>query len=140
MRHVPVGGGVGSPVDHRALVTHGTEAGGDAEKCLGEADEQVSVGPQTLMEQIERAALGVGIEVDQHVGADDDIEVLHRPHSEGVRKIQFLESDHLSDGVAQYVAIILQLEVALYRALRQRDRKSTRLNSSHVAISYAVFC
>src|SRR5437660_3782254 len=25
-------------------------------------------------------------------------------------------------------------------ARRQRDRKSTRLNSSHVAISYAVFC
>src|SRR5437660_3057205 len=24
--------------------------------------------------------------------------------------------------------------------LAQRDRKSTRLNSSHVAISYAVFC
>src|SRR5439155_24915545 len=26
------------------------------------------------------------------------------------------------------------------RAPRRRDRKSTRLNSSHVAISYAVFC
>src|SRR5437870_8045948 len=26
------------------------------------------------------------------------------------------------------------------RRLRHRDRKSTRLNSSHVAISYAVFC
>src|SRR5207253_11126834 len=26
------------------------------------------------------------------------------------------------------------------RGLHQRDRKSTRLNSSHVAISYAVFC
>src|SRR5438067_13769681 len=26
------------------------------------------------------------------------------------------------------------------RALHQRDRKSTRLNSSHVSISYAVFC
>src|SRR5437660_10433485 len=26
------------------------------------------------------------------------------------------------------------------RARRPRDRKSTRLNSSHVAISYAVFC
>src|SRR6266508_5235337 len=26
------------------------------------------------------------------------------------------------------------------RRARQRDRKSTRLNSSHVAISYAVFC
>src|SRR5690625_3486262 len=80
------------------------------------------------MEQIERAALGVGIEVDQHVGADDDIEVLHRPHSEGVRKIQFLESDHLSDGVAQYVAIILQLEVALYRALRQRPNRVRRID------------
>src|SRR5207253_11359518 len=27
-----------------------------------------------------------------------------------------------------------------YIALGWRDRKSTRLNSSHVAISYAVFC
>src|SRR5207253_11100627 len=27
-----------------------------------------------------------------------------------------------------------------YVAIRIRDRKSTRLNSSHVAISYAVFC
>src|SRR5690625_5457033 len=26
------------------------------------------------------------------------------------------------------------------RILAERDRKSTRLNSSHVAISYAVFC
>src|SRR5207253_7882253 len=26
------------------------------------------------------------------------------------------------------------------REVPQRDRKSTRLNSSHVAISYAVFC
>src|SRR5690606_7925517 len=26
------------------------------------------------------------------------------------------------------------------RRLRHRDRKSTRLNSSHVKISYAVFC
>src|SRR5439155_16230869 len=27
-----------------------------------------------------------------------------------------------------------------YASLLKRDRKSTRLNSSHVAISYAVFC
>src|SRR5256885_9846314 len=26
------------------------------------------------------------------------------------------------------------------RVLRERDRKSTRLNSSHLVISYAVFC
>src|SRR3712207_7545773 len=29
---------------------------------------------------------------------------------------------------------------ALVRRQRQRDRKSTRLNSSHANISYAVFC
>src|SRR5690625_7046121 len=29
---------------------------------------------------------------------------------------------------------------AMYREKYQPDRKSTRLNSSHVAISYAVFC
>src|SRR5436309_11835256 len=31
-------------------------------------------------------------------------------------------------------------QVALLGELSQRDRKSTRLNSSHVKISYAVFC
>src|SRR5437762_11401756 len=29
---------------------------------------------------------------------------------------------------------------ALYRLLEEEDRKSTRLNSSHRCISYAVFC
>src|SRR5207253_10710328 len=33
------------------------------------------------------------------------------------------------------VAMLLLLHIAVFR-----DRKSTRLNSSHVAISYAVFC
>src|SRR5690625_6251780 len=32
------------------------------------------------------------------------------------------------------------LEYFAWRALSMEDRKSTRLNSSHVAISYAVFC
>src|SRR3989442_3705687 len=31
-------------------------------------------------------------------------------------------------------------EHALYRRLFERDRKSTRLNSSHVRLSYAGFC
>src|SRR5256885_5269146 len=30
--------------------------------------------------------------------------------------------------------------LALHRLLRSQDRKSTRLNSSHLVISYAVFC
>src|SRR5690625_6657979 len=31
-------------------------------------------------------------------------------------------------------------ETLSYEQITHRDRKSTRLNSSHVAISYAVFC
>src|SRR5699024_12335106 len=34
----------------------------------------------------------------------------------------------------------LVLREALGQAIQLKDRKSTRLNSSHVSISYAVFC
>src|SRR2546422_1631415 len=34
----------------------------------------------------------------------------------------------------------LRFEDSLLRTIKQRDRKSTRLNSSHGYISYAVFC
>src|SRR5207253_9383131 len=46
----------------------------------------------------------------------------------------------LSLGFVQF--LICGLIFELYRLSEQtgRDRKSTRLNSSHVAISYAVFC
>src|SRR5690606_40382519 len=37
-------------------------------------------------------------------------------------------------------AVILFIFSVLYLVRRQEDRKSTRLNSSHVKISYAVFC
>src|SRR5690606_41093940 len=39
--------------------------------------------------------------------------------------------------VAIYTLTFLWLAIWLYR---RQDRKSTRLNSSHVKISYAVFC
>src|SRR5439155_12471261 len=43
-----------------------------------------------------------------------------------------LTSSELADFAAVLRETLIRLEV--------RDRKSTRLNSSHVAISYAVFC
>src|SRR5207249_10794283 len=48
-------------------------------------------------------------------------------------------------GINGYPAVItkVNLSAAVLRfryVLRRRDRKSTRLNSSHVSISYAVFC
>src|SRR5207302_3636423 len=36
--------------------------------------------------------------------------------------------------------VVAQLRQAAGRGPLQQDRKSTRLNSSHVKISYAVFC
>src|SRR5437660_5410469 len=41
---------------------------------------------------------------------------------------------------ASSVAAYGTLESALPQGVSSEDRKSTRLNSSHVAISYAVFC
>src|SRR5437870_11124600 len=38
------------------------------------------------------------------------------------------------------VSILREADVAWNNAGKTTDRKSTRLNSSHVAISYAVFC
>src|SRR5690625_5590274 len=38
------------------------------------------------------------------------------------------------------MGVIAAMVGANLQAMLQQDRKSTRLNSSHVAISYAVFC
>src|SRR5439155_24044701 len=40
----------------------------------------------------------------------------------------------------QHRSILDTLQMAPLNGLNHLDRKSTRLNSSHVAISYAVFC
>src|SRR5439155_7730815 len=43
-------------------------------------------------------------------------------------------------GPAAKVALILRPARSIWLPVPSVDRKSTRLNSSHVAISYAVFC
>src|SRR5438067_9864369 len=53
------------------------------------------------------------------------------PRGRGSRRHEIQESDSL---------FLLQLHVQSEPADLVRDRKSTRLNSSHVSISYAVFC
>src|SRR5207253_10259201 len=49
-----------------------------------------------------------------------------------------LDRAQRSDGVVRVSAIERERHHQICE--RERDRKSTRLNSSHVAISYAVFC
>src|SRR5699024_12562275 len=54
---------------------------------------------------------------------------------------------HLGQMGAHFVLALHQPAKGIFQVIRlletlhrQRDRKSTRLNSSHVSISYAVFC
>src|SRR3712207_7139625 len=47
----------------------------------------------------------------------------------------------LSPGGRPPTELVREADLAMYQAKRLgRDRKSTRLNSSHANISYAVFC
>src|SRR5690349_24237481 len=55
---------------------------------------------------------------------------------------EHLDGKHDEDEIAERVAHVTALaeELTSQRAEERIDRKSTRLNSSHVEISYAVFC
>src|SRR2546430_10121984 len=46
----------------------------------------------------------------------------------------------LGEGIALHPEAALQVRSGGFAERRQADRKSTRLNSSHSQISYAVFC
>src|SRR5690606_41433079 len=43
-------------------------------------------------------------------------------------------------GVGDQIVVVVPRRAQAEQRLQQTDRKSTRLNSSHVKISYAVFC
>src|SRR5690625_5875754 len=56
------------------------------------------------------------------------------------QKLQSLDGVTL-DHIENYLGVLTDLGLATSSMARNiSDRKSTRLNSSHVAISYAVFC
>src|SRR5437870_7824679 len=63
---------------------------------------------------------------DRRVGVDDDLIG---------QALQALAVERLVIGKA-----LAEAPVPIHQRQADRDRKSTRLNSSHVAISYAVFC
>src|SRR5439155_16231573 len=103
-------------------------------------DPLLDVGGQPLQDGVENTPRLAG---RNHVAEEivEDLRVL----AEGVRQgaarfdvLPYLEQDLLERAVLLLGAQDLQ---ALHqRKPRVEDRKSTRLNSSHVAISYAVFC
>src|SRR5690606_41897672 len=76
------------------------------------------------------------------------LERLIRPSALQVRRVHELRVERSGDGlpnayvVAGSAAVVRhdRLTAVLVERRDDEDRKSTRLNSSHVKISYAVFC
>src|SRR2546430_11714536 len=68
--------------------------------------------------------------------------MIRRPPRSTLFPYTTLFRSHLAAGVGKGVLVLVaerELEVG-EAGLFERDRKSTRLNSSHSQISYAVFC
>src|SRR5947208_11055819 len=77
---------------------------------------------------VRRGRWGDGQESEEESPAGDPVRRVHRRNADGRR-------ERLAD-----VRDVAHADVLQATARRVRDRKSTRLNSSHQIISYAVFC
>src|SRR5437899_6775340 len=64
------------------------------------------------------------------------------PHSRGWDTFTFNECIRGEEAVVKWIRCLAQTRIAKIRirCCRFLDRKSTRMNSSHLGISYAVFC
>src|SRR5256885_8899489 len=87
------------------------------------------------------------VEVEQHLRQlnDEWVKALMRGDVETLSRIMaddFIFAYPLEgDDKAQFIADVTARELKVEHLSRaQVDRKSTRLNSSHLVISYAVFC
>src|SRR5215510_3714246 len=72
-------------------------------------------------------------DVTVHRGPDDEGSYADGPCAIGMRRLSIID---LAGGHQP----LTNAEGTLWLVANGEDRKSTRLNSSHVAISYAVFC
>src|SRR5690606_40595741 len=81
------------------------------------------------------------------LGGEQHVEHGAGPFAQAARRVAALEHEgdppaalRLGDGAHDARHLVETVLCQLHRGEMTRDRKSTRLNSSHVKISYAVFC
>src|SRR5258708_1599658 len=77
------------------------------------------------------------LSIDVHTAHDAVQRALRAIRAEGAAEARTLELERLDATLDRLAALQLKVEAVLER---HQDRKSTRLNSSHQIISYAVFC
>src|SRR5205814_7700340 len=81
------------------------------------------------LRRLEGACQGRHTQLLRHGGAD------------GLRRLDVGERrERLGHGGRGRKALLRRFGQGLFEKAIERDRKSTRLNSSHLGISYAVFC
>jgi hypothetical protein len=92
------------------------ERGRQVDQRLGVPEQQVSAGSQLLLEGVDHGALAFGVEVDQHVPAQDHVE---RPEQRDLRAIHQVQVDEihvLLDVVGDAPDAVLLGEVARAQA------------------------
>src|SRR5690625_5596118 len=94
-----------------------------------------------IVELVEKRFISTQAEIARYLAEEEGIHVTQATVSRDVNELRLVRLP-AGNGLHHYRATPLaaQEDVLGELAQRFRDRKSTRLNSSHVAISYAVFC
>jgi hypothetical protein len=87
------------------------EAGHVVEDRFRTTEQQQAVGIETVTEAFEDVPAGGGIKVDEHVAAEDEIE-LAQP-IEVLAKVELLKADHVADGGVDLPQLALGGKVAL---------------------------
>src|SRR5256885_1083930 len=102
-------------------------------------DQVVELDPVLDHRVVQRSAVYAGIGADFHIVADPHATELLDLHPCSVlgSKPEAVRSQHhagMQQTARPHMAVLANSDARL------QDRKSTRLNSSHLVISYAVFC
>src|SRR5882762_6974593 len=63
----------------------------DAKQGFGVPEKEISMGQEIVIEVLDDPALGSGIEVDQDVATEDNVDPLHESHAAVVQKVQPLD-------------------------------------------------
>src|SRR5207249_2737674 len=116
---------LGGPAQRRLAALHGDEI--PCPELLGTLPGERAVRPDAE---------------ERMLGGRLDLEPEARPHAERTRAAPVVDvARPLDPGETRDLEVDRPV-LARHRALgeRREDRKSTRLNSSHVSTSYAVFC